>query len=106
MRLRLLVHLVVINCIIGFLIAGTGCISASSSTGADASAEIKSKQSSSQSSTNSDMVRLEVAPTTITAPDGSVITIGGAKAETGSKTSNEQDQISKISAKADAMAKA
>lgn len=91
-----------------FLCLLSGCLSASSSTGAESSASIKAKQSTSQETTSIDSVKLSVESTTITQTlqDGTmlVITAGGGKAETGSKTEQQSEMMNKTSANAQAAA--
>lgn len=85
---------VLIICMVGLALCG--CISASASTGIEAQAKQEAEQGSSQETTSTDRVKLEIETTTITTPDGSVITVGGGSAETGSKTTQQSDQLNKI----------
>ena len=93
------------------ILSGMGCISASSSTGADASAKVSGKQQSSQETTATDEVVLEIPSSVITLTDPAgkvfvVANIGGGKARTGSKTEQATDMNQKLDAYAKSQAEA
>lgn len=83
-----------------------GCLSASSMTGSATESKLKAEQQSSQETTSTDRVKLEIQSTVITTPDGTIIKVGGGFAETGSKMIQSSDVLNEISAKVNAQTEA